>query len=112
MTPTIFTAIVLLAPPAKAPDTAKTDAPKKAPVSVAELLFKRMDSNKDNSISLKEFKAHWEKQRQSPSRAGRSRSGGREGRAGQQRGRSSERSRGSRGNSRVGPKNTRPKPNS
>ena len=106
MTPTIFTAIVLLAPPAKA-----TETPKKAPVSVAELLFKLMDSNKDNSISLKEFKAHWEKQRQSPSRAGRSRSGGREGRAGQQRGRSSERSRGSRGSSRVGPKN-RPKPNS
>lgn len=99
MTSAIFTAILLLAPPTEAPEAAKPNTPKKAPVNIAELLFKRMDSNKDNSISLKEFKAHWEKQRQSPSRAGRGRSSGRQGRAAAQRGRSSERSRGSRGNS-------------
>jgi len=111
MTPTIFTAIVLLAPPAKATEAAKPDTPKKAPVSVAELLFKRMDSNKDNSISLKEFKDHWEKQRQAPSRFGRGRSSGRQGGSSGQRGRSGGRDRGSRGSSRVGPKD-RPKPNS
>lgn len=31
--------------------------PKKPPIDVAELIFNRMDSNKNGSISLKEFKA-------------------------------------------------------
>lgn len=112
MTPAIFTAIVLLAPPTEAPEATKPNASKKAPVDIAELLFKRMDSNKDNSISLKEFKTAFPRLRQSSIGSSRGRTRGFDGKtpsfrpegSSRSRGRSSSRrsggrSRGSRGNS-------------
>jgi hypothetical protein len=48
---------------------AKRPAPKKPPVEIAELVFKRMDSNHDGSISLKEFKVAFPRLRQSFTRS-------------------------------------------
>ncbi len=47
----------------------KRPAPKKPPVETAELIFKRMDSNHDGSISLKEFKVAFPRLRQSATRS-------------------------------------------
>jgi hypothetical protein len=47
----------------------KRPAPKKPPVETAELVFKRMDSNHDGSISLKEFKVAFPRLRQSFTRS-------------------------------------------
>lgn len=110
MTSTILMAVVLLAPPTKPTETKKPKTPNKATASIAELIFKRMDANKDNSISLKEFKDHWERQRQAPSRFWRGRSGGRQEDTNPSRG--GGRDRGGRGSSRVSPRNLRRKPNS
>lgn len=55
----------------KGPEATETKrpAPKKPPVEIAELIFKRMDSNHDGSISLKEFKVAFPRLRQSSSRS-------------------------------------------
>ena len=42
--------------------------PKKPPTDVAELIFNRMDSNRNGSLSLKEFKTAFPRLRQSSSR--------------------------------------------
>ncbi len=78
--------------------------PSKPPVDIAELVFKRMDSDKDNSISLKEFKAYWTKRQSGTSSRGRSRSEGYRGRSHDYRGRSGsdDRNRSHRGKSKRG----------
>ena len=43
--------------------------PKKPPVDIAELIFNRMDSNRNGSLSLKEFKTAFPRLRQSSSRS-------------------------------------------
>lgn len=47
----------------------KRPAPKKLPVEIVELIFKRMDSNHNGSISLKEFKVAFPRLRQSFTRS-------------------------------------------
>lgn len=78
--------------------------PKKPPIDVAELIFNRMDSNRNGSISLKEFKTAFPRLRQSSAGSSRGRTRGFDGRtpgfrpegSSRSRGRSS---RGSRGRS-------------
>jgi hypothetical protein len=47
----------------------KRPAPKKLPAETVEFIFKRMDSNHDGSISLKEFKVAFPRLRQSFTRS-------------------------------------------
>ncbi len=75
MKSTIFIIMMLIASSAygqqaQEPKEASHARPKKPPVDVAELIFKRMDSNHDGSISLKEFKASFPRLRQSSTRNG------------------------------------------
>ena len=74
MKSTIFIIMMLIASSAygqqaQEPKEASHARPKKPPVDVAELIFKRMDSNHDGSISLKEFKNAFPRLRQSSSRS-------------------------------------------
>ena len=74
MKSTIFIIMMLIASSAygqraQEPKEASHTKPKKPPVDVAELIFKRMDSNHDDSISLKEFKAAFPRLRQSSTRS-------------------------------------------
>lgn len=74
MKPTIFIIMMLIASAAygqqaQKPKEDSQSRPKKPPVDVAELIFKRMDSNHDGSISLKEFKNAFPRLRQSSSRS-------------------------------------------
>ena len=48
----------------------KKPTPAKNPSDMAELIFKRIDSNHDGSISLKEFKTALPRLRQGPTRGG------------------------------------------
>ena len=56
----------------KGPEATETKrpSPKKPSVDMAEFIFKRIDSNHDGSISLKEFKVALPRLRQSPTRSG------------------------------------------
>lgn len=65
----LFCGTSLAQPPHKKtnPPT-KRPTPSKAPSDIAELIFKRVDSNHDGSISLKEFKAALPRLRQGSTR--------------------------------------------
>mgnify|MGYP003152975240 CR=1 FL=1 len=75
MKSTIFIIMMLIASSAYGQQAQETREgsnarPKKPPVDVAELIFKRMDSNHDGSISLKEFKSAFPRLRHSSTRSG------------------------------------------
>jgi len=79
--------------------------PKKPPIDVAELIFNRMDSNRNGSISLKEFKAAFPRLRQGSTRSSQGRTRGFDGKTPSFRPEGTSRSRGrsyrgSRGRSR------------
>ena len=61
------------------PPTKKVTPPR-SPADMAELIFKRVDSNHDGSISLKEFKAALPRLRQSSTRGSSPMRGGSQGR--------------------------------
>ena len=68
--------------------------PKRPPIDVAELIFNRMDSNRNGSLSLKEFKAAFPRLRQSSIGSSRGRTRGFDGKTPSFRPEGSSRSRG------------------
>jgi hypothetical protein len=68
--------------------------PKKPPVDVAELIFNRMDSNRNGSLSLKEFKAAFPRLRYGSAGGSRGRTRGFDGKTPSFRPEGSSRSRG------------------